>query len=146
MSNKIRITLLVLFTIIILMVFELPITNKQLTGVYVNNNFNNEHFVVNIPYTKDTLILNKNGTFSSRYYGDGTYTTKFCLFSNYITITHNVNYTIPKSVLEHTDSDYKGGAKSIQHKATIELRIKNNLFQSIQIILVEDLNYYYSKI
>ncbi|HMT55052.1 MAG TPA: hypothetical protein PKD16_18585 [Saprospiraceae bacterium] len=42
-------------------------------GIYINSNYNYEPFLAEVPYVSDTLILKKDNTFKSGYFGNGTY-------------------------------------------------------------------------
>lgn len=143
METKLKYGLIVIIGSIILLLVDLPITVKKLAGVYTNNNYNTEPFYAEIPYIKDTLILNNNGTYSSNYYPNGTYEIKSGLFQNQLTITYEIKSEIPKSILVYSDSKQK--TKSLSGKGSYIFEVKNRLFQSIKIQLVEEQNYYYSK-
>jgi hypothetical protein len=49
---------------------------ENVTGMYVNSNFDYEPFIAEIPYLIDTLILNKDYSFRSGYYGEGSFELK----------------------------------------------------------------------
>lgn len=44
-------------------------------GKYVNTNYDYSPFVVDIPYSSDTLLLNQDYTLQSSYWGNGTWST-----------------------------------------------------------------------
>jgi len=103
---------------VVLLNINFPILESQIVGAYKNNNFNAEPFYAEIPYIKDSLTLNRDKTFSSKYYGEGTY---------------EVN-----GVFNHELTLLYGNGKIVLH-------LSNKLFRPIKIILVYDLNYYYEK-
>lgn len=49
---------------------------ESMTGIYVNSNFDYEPFVAEIPYSIDTLIINKDYSFRSGYFGNGSFELK----------------------------------------------------------------------
>lgn len=117
----------VLFLLLIVMFligYDFPISKNGIVGTYVNNNFNETPFYAEIPYIKDTLILNANNTFKSNYYGNGTYKLNSGIFRNELSISYN--YSMGKA-----------GARFI---------LKNKIFSFKKIMLVSDLDYYYEKI
>ena len=49
------------------------LTESVIIGKYVNTNYNHAPFLVDIPYSADTLILLTNNRFKSAFWGRGTY-------------------------------------------------------------------------
>lgn len=122
--KRITVTIFILVFGVILLTIDFPLTHARIVGTYANNNFNEEPFYVEIPYTKDTLILNPDKTFSSHYYGNGSYELKTGFYSNELSISYN-------------NENGNGGAT---------FPVKNRLYPPMKIVLVYDLNYFYKKI
>jgi hypothetical protein len=113
----------ILLTGILILRCNLPMTKNSVVGVYTNKNYGNKSCCVESPHKADTLILKSNGTFSSEFYGDGTYT---------------VNYGILNSEIE-LHYEYEMG------KAGYYTYFSNKFFEKPKIILNSDLNHYYEK-
>ena len=91
-----------------------------LVGYYVNNNYDENTFLAEIPYIKDTLQLKNDGTFSSIFYGSG----------NYVLLNNELH-------LKSIGSNY--GTRILP----IEKIYEDNSFR---LVLSSDLNYCYKKI
>lgn len=93
---------------------------EDLDGVYINCNYDQSTFLPDIPLKEDTLILFKDRSFKSGYYGKGTYEL---IKGNII-----LNYK------------YEFGA------ASSEMPIEINMFGELKLIIYRDLNHHYKKI
>jgi len=98
-------------------------SKSSVVGVYANTNYGNEPCCLESPHKADTLTLKSDGTFSSEFYGNGTY---------------NVNYGILNSEIE-LHYDYEMG------KAGYYTSFSNKIFERPKIILNYDLKHYYEK-
>lgn len=130
----------------ILLNIEFPVSDQQVIGVYTNNNYDEEPFYAEIPYIKDTLVLKIDNTFTSNFYSNGTYEISSGLFSNYLSLSYDYDLSIPKSILEHAGLNSQKTTKKSTGKAGAKFPIQNKIFRPIKIILVQDLQYCYSKI
>ncbi|PKB42503.1 hypothetical protein AX016_0670 [Cellulophaga sp. RHA19] len=99
-------------------------TKNSVVGIYGNTNYGNEPCCVESPHKADTLNLKSDGTFSSEFYGEGTY---------------DVNYGILNSEIE-LHYEYEMG------KAGYYTYFSNKVFEQPKIILNYDLNHYYEKV
>lgn len=93
-------------------------SSSEYSGTYINHNFNYPSFIVDIPYVEDTLLLEKDLTFYSNYFGIGSYKI------NENKIILNYEYEMGKASFETTIENVKG---------------------EIRIILFKDQNHYYKK-
>src|SRR5690606_29522377 len=93
-------------------------------GVYANTNYDNTICCLEAPHIADTLLLKSDGTFSSPYYGNGTYKV------NYGILTTKIDWTY----------QYEMG------KAGYSTRFSNKVFEKPKIILNYDLGHYYEKV
>ena len=92
MKHKIIIGLALLGGLIIyILKLGLPITDSDLVGTYVFYNHDTP-FLPELPPQNDTLILKADNTFSSNYYGNGTYETDFGLFERDLRIRYNYEF------------------------------------------------------
>ena len=132
--------------LVILFRFEWPISIQNISGIYTNNNYEEEPFYAEVPYNKDTLILYENETFSSNYYNTGIYEINSGVLYNYLSLYYEYNMTIPESILKHAEPENKEIQKDKSGKAKVKFRVRNTLLESTKIMIVEDLKYYYSKI
>ncbi|TKC06952.1 hypothetical protein [Pedobacter frigoris] len=66
--------------------------SKQITGTYLVKNFYGEPFLMEIPYSWDTLFLYKDGRFKSGYYGSGTYHISYDLGGTDIELSYHDDY------------------------------------------------------
>ena len=98
-------------------------TESKVIGTYINTNYENERSCLESPHVADTLILKSNGTFSSGYYGNGTYEI------NYGILTTKIDWTY----------DYELG------KAGYSTYFSNKIFEKSKIKLNYGLNHYYEK-
>lgn len=102
---------------------NLPMTESKVIGTYVNTNYENEHCCLESPHVADTLILKSDGTFSSGYYGNGTYKVSYGI------LTTDIDWTY----------EYEMG------KAGYSTYFSNKIFEKPKIILNYDLNHNYEK-
>lgn len=93
---------------------------KDVVGVYVNINFDYEPFLVEIPYSSDTLILKNDYSFKSSYYGEG-------------------NFELGKDRIKLI---YGYGYGTASYEAPIEL----DLYGNVKIILFRLEDHHYKKI
>ncbi|WP_298513574.1 hypothetical protein [uncultured Kordia sp.] len=103
---------------------NMPMTKSSVVGTYVNTNYHQEPFIADIPYVADTLVLKENGTFSSGYYGNGTYKVSYGIFKTEISLEY----------------DYEMG------KAGFSSSFLNKIYSTTKIILNVDSNQYYEKL
>ncbi len=108
---------------ILVLLSDIPMTKNSVVGTYVNTNYKNERCCPEAPHVADTLILKSDGTFSSGYYGKGTYKVHYGIFTK-------IDWTY----------DYEIG------KAIFSTNFTNKIFEKPKIILNYDLNHYYEKI
>ena len=146
MKSKLIFPILVFMGLVILFRFEWPISIQNISGIYTNNNYEEEPFYAEVPYNKDTLILYENETFSSNYYNTGIYEINSGVLYNYLSLYYEYNMTIPESILKHAEPENKEIQKDKSGKAKVKFRVRNTLLESTKIMIVEDLKYYYSKI
>ena len=124
MKRVLIITVLIFFIGLIALSINLPMTDDQITGTYVNTNYEKEICCLEAPHVADTMVLKSDGTFTSGFYGDGT-------------------YKISKGVLEtkiNWTYDYEMG------KAGYSTYFTNEINDTPKIMLNYDLNHYYKKI
>ena len=112
---------IILFIGILILRYDLPMEKSNVIGIYISTD--TEPFLAEIPYKSDTLILKSDGTFSSGFYGNGTY---------------NVDYGILKTEIDW-HYDYEMG------KAGHHTYFSNKIYENPKIILNSDLNHYYDK-
>ena len=115
---------IILFIGILILRYDLPMTKSSLIGTYANTNYGNEPCCLESPHKADTLILKSDGTFSSGFYGNGTYKV------NYGILTTEIDWTY----------DYEMG------KAGHSTYFSNKIYENPKIILNYDLNHYYEKL
>tara|TARA_B110001450_G_scaffold46287_1_gene43023 strand:+ start:961 stop:1341 length:381 start_codon:yes stop_codon:yes gene_type:complete len=96
---------------------------ESLTGTYINRNYDYTPFVPEIPYVNDTLVLNKDLTFDSAFWGEGTYKIENSLRGSSVKLRYN----------------YEFG------KASYTAKIEEN-GKGLKIILFEKKNHHYEKI
>lgn len=65
---------------------------NDLSGKYVNRNYEYTPFLPEIPYTADTLTLLKDLTFSSSFWGNGVYEIKNSVKGSFIKLTYNYEF------------------------------------------------------
>jgi hypothetical protein len=111
----------ILFIGILILRCNLPMKKSNVIGVYVSTE--SEAFLAEVPHKSDTLILKSDGTFSSGFYGTGTY---------------NVDYGILKTEIVW-NYDYEMG------KAGHQTYFSNKIYENPKIVLNSDLNHYYEK-
>jgi len=113
-----------LFIAILVLRCDIPMTKNTVEGVYANTNYGNEICCLESPHKADTLILKSDGTFTSGYYGNGTYKV------NYGILTTEIDWTY----------EYEFG------KAGHSTYFSNKIYEKPKIILNYDLNHYYKKV
>jgi hypothetical protein len=92
-------------------------------GKYVNTNYDYSPFIVDIPYSIDTLFLNQDYTFNSGYWGDGAWS----IFEE-----DNICYIRLRYKYELGNASYVGPL------------VEGN--EGVKIILNSDMNHHYKKI
>jgi len=113
-----------MFFLIGILRFNIPLTKNSVVGVYENTNYGHEPCCVETPHKPDILILKSEGTFTSDFYGTGTY---------------NVNYGLLTTEIDWTYK-YEMG------KAGYSTYFSNKIYENPKIILNYDLNHYYKKV
>jgi len=103
--------------------FNVPVSKFSIVGTYINNNEGEDVIYPETPYIADTLVLKQDRTFTSKFYGSGTYSLSQGILSKRLSIRYGYKFKTVKS-----------------------LPIKNRTFSPIKLILVSDLNQYYKKI
>ena len=103
---------------------DIPMTKNSVVGIYANTNYGNEPCCMESPHKADTLNLKSDGTFSSGYYGNGTYKVSYGI------LTTEIDWTY----------EYEFG------KAVHSAYFSNKIFEKPKIILNYDLNHYYEKV
>ena len=103
---------------------DIPMTKNSVVGVYANTNFRNRPCCLESPHKADTLKLKSDGTFTSGYYGSGTYKVSYGI------LTTEIDWTY----------EYEFG------KATHSTYFRNKIFEKPKIVLNYDLNHYYKKV
>ena len=115
--------------IIIIVIFilqcngNIPMTENNVAGMYINKNYERKHCCVESPHKPDSLILKPDGTLSSNFFGIGTY---------------KVNYGIVDTEIELNYENENG--KRRHHTYFI-----NRLFEKPKIIMNSDTNHYFEK-
>ena len=116
--------LVVLFIGIFILRCNIPMTASSVVGTYANTNYQNVPCCVETPHRPDRLILKSDGSFSSDFFGNGTY---------------KINYRIANTEIElHYKSEF-GNAAYFTY-------FSNKVYENPKIILNYDLNHYYEKI
>ena len=100
-----------------------PITESDLVGTYVFSNPDTQ-ILPELPTQRDTLILKADKTFSSNYYGNGTYETDFGFFARDLRIRY----------------EYEFG------KASLETELIKKVGKNSRIFLSSEFDKYYEKI
>ncbi|MCH3883290.1 MULTISPECIES: hypothetical protein [Tenacibaculum] len=112
-------TILVSFLFFILILScDVPLYNAS--GTYINKNYESKYCCFETPHIADTLILYKDGTFNSDYYGKGKY---------------DINNQIG-NISIYLNADRIG----------VHTTMSNKLFQRIEISLSSNTNHHYLKI
>jgi hypothetical protein len=112
---------IILFIGILILGYDLPIKKSNVIGIYVSTE--TQPSLADLPHKSDTLILKSDGTFSSGFYGNGTY---------------NIDYGILKTKIDW-NYEYEMG------KAGHHAYFSNKIYENPKIILNSDLNHYYEK-
>ncbi len=94
---------------------------SNVIGTYISTEA--EPFLAEVPHKSDTLILKSDGTFSSGYYGNGTYKVSYGI------LTTEIDWTY----------EYEMG------RAEYSTYFSNKIFEKPKIVLNYDLNHYYEK-
>lgn len=118
--------LYICLSILVLIVFftiSFPVSDNNIYGKYANKNYQQPICCVEAPHQPDTLILYKNGTFESNYFGSG-------------------NYKLDSGFETNIEIYYKDFGKN----AIFRTYFENKLFDKPRIILNADMNHYYEKI
>ena len=115
---------IILFIGLLVLQCDIPMTKNNVVGVYANTNFGNETCCLESPHIADTLQLKSDGTFTSGYYGNGTYKV------NYGILTTEIDWTY----------DYEF------EKAGYSTYFSNKIYEKPKIIMNYDLNHYYEKV
>lgn len=113
----------ILFLGILMLRCNIPMTKYSVIGTYANTNYNNEPCCIESPHKPDNLNLKSDGTFSSDFFGNGTY---------------KVNYRILETEIELHYENING-------KSGYYTYFSNKIFENPKIILNYDLNHYYEK-
>ena len=113
------------FLLIVIVIFntDFPLSKNNLSGKYINTNFNNPICCVEAPHDSDTLILKDDGTFTSKFYGNGEFN-----------IRNGLNPEIEWTYVE------------FGKKAIYKTYFTNKIFEKPKIILNADMDHYYEKI
>lgn len=98
-------------------------TEKMLLGTYVNKNYEQKH-LTELSKIRDTIQLFENRKYTSGYFGKGTYRISYSIKGTSIVLKYN----------------YEMG------KAQRGAYIKRINFGNPQIIMSNDMNYFYEKI
>ena len=115
----------IIFTIgILILRCDFPMTKNSVVGVYANTNYGNKSCCVESPHKADTLNLKSNGTFTSEFYGNGTYEVSYGILTTEIDWTYEYEYG----------------------QAGHSTYFSNRIFEKPKIILNYDLNHYYEKV
>ncbi|TXD81092.1 hypothetical protein ESY86_19360 [Subsaximicrobium wynnwilliamsii] len=113
---------MIIFFGIALVNINLPLNKLRISGTYVSNE--REPFLADTPYKSDTLILNPNGSYSSKFYGSGTYAIDYGIFTSKIRLT------------------YRSQFGSASHSLTFS----DKVYETQKIMLNNELNHYYEKL
>jgi len=115
--------IIIFFIGILISLWNIPMTKFSVVGTYANTNYNKKHCCIESPHKADNLTLMSNGTFSSEFYGKGTYEVSYGIFNTEIELHYeNVN------------------GKSVYHSYFI-----NKLFENPKIVLNYNTYHYYEK-
>jgi hypothetical protein len=80
------------FTFLLALFFLIYLGSKNhnlgVEGVYVNTNYNYKRVLPEIPHSADTLVLKSDMTFSSKYFGLGTYTVEKKSFKSIVRLEY----------------------------------------------------------
>jgi hypothetical protein len=119
-----RVSMFLIFGIflIIILTMNFPLRENSIYGKYRNTNYENPICCIEAPHHPDTLILSRNGTFKSNFYGKGRFK-----------ITNRINPTIE---LRYTEF-----GKSVIFKTYFYSTISENP----KIVLNADMNHFYAK-
>ncbi|MFV0290479.1 MAG: hypothetical protein ACK5IJ_06210 [Mangrovibacterium sp.] len=97
---------------------------NELVGTYVNQNFDYEPFLTEIPCQADTLVIHEDGSFESVCWGKGTY---------------QLSRSVKGTVL-HLHYNYEFG------KAGFHAPVAKSIFGEVQIMLYKKKDHYYAKV
>ncbi|AZB27798.1 hypothetical protein [Chryseobacterium balustinum] len=123
MKKYILIIILILICLIIILNIDFPVGSNDCFGKYANMNYDAAVCCVEAPHEPDTLILHKDGSFTSKFYGNGTFVTE--------------NGLTRRIILKYSDF----GKGSIYNTY-----FTNKINEELRIILNADSNHYYEKI
>jgi hypothetical protein len=120
--KKVLIFLIFGIFLIIILTMNFPLRERSMYGKYINTNYGSPICCVESPHQPDTLILFRNGTFKSNFYGKGTFT-----------VNNGINPTI--------ELRYPEFGKSARFKTYFS----NIIFENPKIVLNTDMNHFYTK-
>ena len=123
MKKYIVIIILILIGLITILNIDFPVGSNDCFGKYANMNYDAAVCCVEAPHEPDTLILHTDGSFTSKFYGNGTFVIE--------------NGFTPRITLKY--SDFGNGA-------TYDTYFTNKINEGLRIILNADSNHYYEKI
>ncbi len=63
---------------------DIPMTKYSVVGTYANTNYGNKPCCIESPHKPDDLTLKSDGTFSSEFFGNGTYEVNYGIFNTEI--------------------------------------------------------------
>lgn len=116
--------ILFIFVLVLQCNGNIPLTKKNIAGLYINKNFDNKICCIETPHKPDSLKLNQDGTLSSNFFGVGTYKINQGIFETEIELHY----------------ENKNG------KAGFYTYMVNRLFTNPKIIMNSDTNHYFEKI
>ncbi|MGO4709711.1 hypothetical protein AB4Y90_11470 [Chryseobacterium sp. 2TAF14] len=117
------IIIFIIIGLIIILNVDLPVSSNDYVGKYANRNYNTEICCVEAPHKPDTLTLYKDGSFKSKFYGNG----KFAIEGVFNT----------RIILKYSD---------FGKDAIYNTYFTNKINEELRIILNADNNHYYEKI
>lgn len=122
--RKFRVILFFLPVLVAYYIFNAFISADSISGVYVNRNFGEGREVAETPNVADTLIIYKNGQFTSSFYRDGKYQISHSLSGTSVNFTYKY---------EFGNAGFEAPAKRLN-------------FTGVKLILSDDLDRYYEKV
>lgn len=119
------------------------ITSNAIAGQYINKNYRYPALLPDIPYENDTLVLLKNNTFSSSYYGEGSYFLSYSNLNTYIIFQYECSVDSFLYIDLPTDTAIN---KNKAMQASFKAEVIRTMFGKPKIILNKDQNHYYEKL